>query len=758
MAGTELGQLQYTLTLTDDGFTDKLDTAKNQVKSASDGMSASLDSTAESSSKLRGAFSSLATQFALGQAIFTVAQKAISSIKGVLTDGIQASKDWQTAQAQMQAGLKSTSDASGMTSKSLIELAENMEKSTPISKEATLTGENMLLTFTGIGKQVFPQATQAVADMATRMSGGAVPTMQMMNSTALQLGKALNDPETGLTKLQRMGVVFTQQQKDQIKTLQDSGHTMQAQQVILDELGKEFGGSATASMKTWQGWVDSTKNKLNDLTGEGISKLKDMLTNLANTLASFVASKGFQDMLKGIETAFLAIWHAISENLLPALAKLWKAINPALIDALKLIGEIMGVTIVIAFKLTIISIEVLIDVLGWLANIIVDVIHWFEQHRVALVSLIAVMSVVAATILVIVVPALISAVIGFGSMAIAGVAAAISVAAAWIVAALPFIAIIAVIAAVAAAAYEVVSHWSDVKQWFDDFTNWFKAHWQIILVTIMPIMIIPLEIISHWSDLKQWFMDFIHDVGGFFSRGFHDIAQWVNDAWHGIVGIWQAAIGFYEGIINAVVNAFINGANFIKNIFVGVWNDLVRGIQATANDVIGVFQAIVRFIDGVAREFDNLLYQAGKDLISGLIKGIKDSVGDVVNAVKNVGKTVVNAAKDVLKIFSPSQVFADIGSNVTLGLAQGISSTSHQAIQATQGVAQAVVGAGSTLPTSIANNTNTNNSSNSVQYNFGQGSIVLSTREATDEFFSIGNRNTLLESMGVAPLAGTTGV
>src|SRR5258708_1908746 len=73
-----------------------------------------------------------------------------------------------------------------------------------------------------------------------------------------QLVKALNDPIHGVTSLMRVGVTFTAQQKEQIKTLVDTGHTMDAQKVILAELTKEFGGSAaaqaTASDKAKVAW------------------------------------------------------------------------------------------------------------------------------------------------------------------------------------------------------------------------------------------------------------------------------------------------------------------------------------------------------------------------------------------------------------------------------------------------------------------------------------------------------------------------
>src|SRR5262245_66611796 len=66
-------------------------------------------------------------------------------------------------------------------------------------------------------------------------------------ASAIQLGKALNDPIKGVTALQRVGVSFTKSQKNQIKALVESGNTLGAQKVILRELGKEFGGAAKAA-------------------------------------------------------------------------------------------------------------------------------------------------------------------------------------------------------------------------------------------------------------------------------------------------------------------------------------------------------------------------------------------------------------------------------------------------------------------------------------------------------------------------------
>jgi hypothetical protein len=91
----------------------------------------------------------------------------------------------------------------------------------------------------GEGNDIFSQATETLLDMSVAL--GTEP-----KQAAIQLGKALNDPIRGITALRRVGVSFTEQQEKQIEKMVESGRTLDAQRVIIQELNKEFGGSAKA--------------------------------------------------------------------------------------------------------------------------------------------------------------------------------------------------------------------------------------------------------------------------------------------------------------------------------------------------------------------------------------------------------------------------------------------------------------------------------------------------------------------------------
>ena len=208
-----------------------------------------------------------------------MAGKGLQFLGSQLEDSIKLAMNHQAVFAQTAQAIKSTGDASGMTATGIQGLAESMSKVTPFSQDMTESGENLLLTFTGIGKKTFPEATQTMLDMAQAMHTG--PTQE-----AMLLGKALNDPATGLSALTRVGVTFSAQEKEQIKTMMAHNDVAGAQAVMLKELQTEFGGSAVAAGKTFGGALQILTNNLDDVK----IKIGTALLPILNQLMSFVSS------------------------------------------------------------------------------------------------------------------------------------------------------------------------------------------------------------------------------------------------------------------------------------------------------------------------------------------------------------------------------------------------------------------------------------------------------------------------------------
>jgi len=213
-----------------------------------------------------------------------VIQGGVQKLTGFIGDSIAAAKESIAVDAQLAAVLKSTGGAAGVTAEEVKGWASALEKASLFEDEAILKGQNLLLTFTGIGKETFPRATQAMVDMAQAMGTDA-------SGAAIQLGKALNDPTQGISALSRVGVSFTDQQKEQIKAMQEAGDIAGAQAIILAELEKEFGGSAKAASDA-AGASEQYKDRMNDLKEQIGSKLlpiQEKWMELQAKVVSFIA-------------------------------------------------------------------------------------------------------------------------------------------------------------------------------------------------------------------------------------------------------------------------------------------------------------------------------------------------------------------------------------------------------------------------------------------------------------------------------------
>lgn len=203
--------------------------------------------------------------------------------------------------ADLQQTIKSTGGAAGYTAQQIQGLSKELASTTTFSAGEIMKGQNMLLTFTNISGKVFKDASSAMLDLSQKM--GTAP-----QQTAIQLGKALNDPIKGVTALTRVGVTFTEQQKQQIKAMEDAGNAAGAQEVIIKELNKEFGGQAAAQLNTYAGQMKLLQNQMNSIKGTIGSALIPYLTQFAKILNSGVQSiANFTSAHKTLVAAVLSI-------------------------------------------------------------------------------------------------------------------------------------------------------------------------------------------------------------------------------------------------------------------------------------------------------------------------------------------------------------------------------------------------------------------------------------------------------------------
>lgn len=228
-------------------------------------------------------------------AVLGGAVAGVGALSAALVTGIDDAREANIIMAQTENVIKSTGGAAGVTAGHIADLSGELSAASGKSlfgDSQIQESANLLLTFTNLKGGVLDAATAMSVDLAQAMGGAPA-------DSAVQLGKALNDPIAGISALSRVGVSFTDQQKAQIKTMQESGDMAGAQGVILAELNKEFGGSAAAAAAA-DGGMAQFKDRMGEL-GESVgAKVLPALNSLMGWLNSPEVQAGITAVVDGL--------------------------------------------------------------------------------------------------------------------------------------------------------------------------------------------------------------------------------------------------------------------------------------------------------------------------------------------------------------------------------------------------------------------------------------------------------------------------
>jgi hypothetical protein len=296
--------------------------------------------------KLKGSLGGLS---GFGSALFggifggaTVA--SVSALQPAISGVVSEYQESVKVGAQTNAVIKSTGGVANVTAGHLENLSTKLSEKIGVDDEAIQSAGNLLLTFTGVrnelgkGNNIYDQAVRLSRDLAVAMKTDG-------KTAALQLGKALNDPVKGITRLTRAGVTFNQQQIDQIKWLSSVGDKLGAQKIILGEVQKEFGGSAAAQAT----WLDKLKVKfanwqegLGRWTAEtAIPWLQQLWPKVEKEWADGVAKA--REIIDPFLQIVTALWDRFGDNIVSVLEGTWNSVRTVLEGAFNIIRGIFDV-------------------------------------------------------------------------------------------------------------------------------------------------------------------------------------------------------------------------------------------------------------------------------------------------------------------------------------------------------------------------------------------------------------------------------
>ncbi|RDH76343.1 phage tail tape measure protein [Mycolicibacterium moriokaense] len=225
-------------------------------------------------------------------------------------------------------------------------------------------------------------------------------------------------------------------------------------------------------------------------------------------------------------------------------------------------------------------------------------------------------------------------------------------------------------------------------------------------------------------------------------------------------GVIDSVIAFFGGIgpnvglsmrvaFDFAVKGVADVIATLPQLIRAVFNIIVGDIRASIDPIFGAFRSVfggvVNFVSGLVspiagrignaiidsiitvRNFIGRFFDIGRQLVQGLINGIVSGIGSLLNAVRNMAGSAVNEIKKKLGIHSPSTVFAEIGSNITAGLVDGIKGGAAD-------VEKAIGGLSTDLTTTVGTNSVSGSQSASassqqpIVVNFNPSGIVARSR------------------------------
>lgn len=562
------------------------------------------------------------------QALAVGVAAAGAAVVGFAVSSVKAYAEAEQASAQLDAVLQSTGNAAGVTKDQLLDQATALQSVTKFSDEAVQATQAMLLTFTNIKGGVMQEATQTALDMAQALGMDG-------SQAAMQLGKALNDPATGMTKLMRVGVTFSKQQQEQIEKMVAAGDAAGAQKLMLAELNKEFGGSAAAAGATYAGQLEILKNTFGDLQ-ETVGKfildaIKPMMSAFSGWLSEVNKAGGLFEWFKGkVEDnreILTIVAGVILGGLVPALvaaaAAAWSFIAPLIpflaisaalglavnylvnqfggwgkvmdwvggvIDNVKLGWEVF----VSAFKDPDITSDGWVGVIEQIAGVARQLFDFFldtgrkaiDGIKMAFDFLLPSLRSLWDTIANQLWPALmnlwniLSPILLPALQIIGAIIGVVIVAAIWI-----FINVLKIVIGIISA-----------------LINFIAGLIQAIVGLVTWVIQAGMAIGKAFSDAWNWIVSVWNNVGGWF-RGkwneivgiFAGVGQFFGDmfrnAWNGITGIFNQLGGFFRGVWNNIMGIFSGIGNAVANAIGG-------GVRGVINSVIGLAEGAVNgFID-----------------------------------------------------------------------------------------------------------------------------------------------------------------
>lgn len=187
------------------------------------------------------------------------------------------------------------------------------------------------------------------------------------------------------------------------------------------------------------------------------------------------------------------------------------------------------------------------------------------------------------------------------------------------------------------------------------------------------------------SNLSKWATDAGTKMGSAVSTGIDKTVGFFEAlpgrAGNAVGSLWTKLSGHFE-------TAKINVNNSIRD----ATDSAVKWLSGLPGRAYTAISGLPGKVKSVASDAASWLYNAGKDVIRGLVNGIEDILGWAVDMAKRAAHDIAKGFKDALGIRSPSTLMRhEVGRQLLPGAVQGVEDTVPQAQRDLAGLARKAV-------------------------------------------------------------------
>jgi phage-related protein len=206
------------------------------------------------------------------------------------------------------------------------------------------------------------------------------------------------------------------------------------------------------------------------------------------------------------------------------------------------------------------------------------------------------------------------------------------------------------------------------------FGGLFKAIWQLILAIVKLYTTMFTEVWKDWLvPLGRFFVNIWNSITKFFVGVWNGIVRFVSGKWNTLTKLastaWQLIKSRITGPINSAKDTISSVMSKIRGLWDRGWEAVRKVVVDKLNKARDTVKSKIQVVRDLFKNAKNWLFQAGKNIIQGLIDGVTKRIRtltDIISGITDLIPQIKGPRERDLRLLQPA------GQHIIQGLMRGI--------------------------------------------------------------------------------------